>query len=887
MNGMSWVGGLLRHRPGRILGAAAGVALGVALLGALGGFVAAAKGEMTQRAISQVAVDWQVEVTPGADAGAVLDAVASRPGVRDALPVAFGATSGLASSVGGTTQSTGPGVVVGLPPGYGATFPGQLRTLVGSGDGVLLAQQAAANLHAGPGDTITVNGVGGGPVTVAVAGVVELPTADSLFQNVGAPPGAQASAPPDNVLLVPLPTWHQLFDPVAEARPDLVHHQVHVRLDHRLPPDPAAAFSRAAGSARRLEVDLTGKVVVGDNLGATLDAARTDALYAQVLFIVLGAPGAALAALLARAVVAAGRDRRRRELALLRLRGASVRQLDRFILAEALAVGGLGSVVGLVAGLAVGRLAFGSTRLGATPFQASVWAAASAGVGLLIAGLAFGVPARRDARRVSVAAARRQVGRAAQPWVLRYGLDLALLVAAGLVFWATSRSRYSVVVVPEGVPTVSVSYWALSGPILLWAGAGLFAWRVADTILGRGGPVFRRALRPVAGRLSGPVAATLRRQRQALAGSIVVLALTVAFAVSTAVFNATYRQQVEVDALLTNGAAVTVVVPPAAKVPVGEAARLAGVPGVGHVEPLQHRFVYVGNDLQDLYGVDPDTIGPGAKLQDAYFSGGSARQMLDRLRQQRDAVLVSEETVHDFQLHLGDRLRLRIRDAATGRLAEVDFHFAGVAREFPTAPRDSFVVANASYIAAQTGDPSPGTFLIQNHGASPTVVASRVRQAVGTGATVTDIDTSRQVAGSSLTAVDLAGLTRVELAYAVVLALAASGLVVGLGLAERRRTFAIIAALGARPRQVAAFARAEAAVVAVFGGVLGAAGGWLLAHMVVRVLTGVFDPPPAGLAVPWGYLAVVGLVAAVGLATATTASGRVARRPVAEELRDL
>jgi putative ABC transport system permease protein len=383
------------------------------------------------------------------------------------------------------------------------------------------------------------------------------------------------------------------------------------------------------------------------------------------------------------------------------------------------------------------------------------------------------------------------------------------------------------------------------------------------------------------------VVATLRRQRHSLAGSIVLLSLTVVFAVSTAVFNATYRQQVQVDALLTNGAAVTVVEPPAARVAADEASRLATVPGVAHVEALQHRFVYVGNDLQDLYGVDPTTIGPAAKLQNAYFSGGSARQMLERLRLQPDAALLSEETVRDFQLHLGDRLRLRIRDAATGQLAEVEFHFAGVAKEFPTAPRDSFVVANASYLAQQTDDPSPGTFLIQTQGASPSVVAGRVRQAVGTGATVTDIDTARRVVGSSLTAVDLAGLTRVELSYALVLALAVSGLVVGLGLAQRRRSFAIISAVGARPRQVAAFARAETAALAVFGGVLGAAGGWLLAHMLVRVLTGVFDPPPAGLAVPWRYLAAVGLVAGAGLAAATTASVRATRRPVAEEIRDL
>jgi putative ABC transport system permease protein len=884
---MTWIAGLVRRRPGRILGAAAGVALAVALLGSLGAFVASAKAQMTQRAISQVPVDWQVAVQPGADADATLDALTGRAGVRDALPVGMAQTSGLAAIVGGTTQATGPGVVVGLPDGYRATFPTELRTLAGNDEGVLLAQQTAANLHAGPGDTVQIGRAGSAPVAVVVTGVVELPFADSLFQNVGAPPGSQASAPPDNVLLLPLAAWHTTFVPVAGARPDLARTQVHVRLDHRLPPDPSAAFNQDTGSARRLEADLGGSVVVGDNLGATLDAARRDALYAEVLFVLLGAPGAVLAALLARAAVSAGRDRRRRDLALLRLRGASRRQLDRLALAEAATVGVIGSTIGLLAGLLVGRLGFRAGTFGTTTLQSVVWAATSAAVGLLIAIVAVWLPAHRDAGLLAVATARREVGRAGRPLVLRYGVDLAFLAAAGLVFWATSRSKYSIVVAPEGVPTVSVSYWALSGPLLLWVGSGLLAWRLSEMALRRGGRVLRAFLRPVAGGMAGPAAATLGRQRRSLAAGVVLLSLTVAFAISTAVFNSTYRQQVGVDALLTNGAPVAVIEPPAVSVPTDRAARLAAVPGVAHVEAVQHRFVYVGNDLQDLYGVDPATIGASAKLQDAYFSGGSARDLLHRLATQPDAALVSDETVHDFQLRLGDRLRMRIGNAGTGQLAEVDFTFAGVVKEFPTAPTDSFVVANASYIARQTGDPSPGTFLIDTRGASPHVVADRVRKAIGTGATVTDIETSRRVVGSSLTAVDLAGLTRVELAYALVLAVAAGGLVLGLGMAQRRRSFAIITALGARPTQVAAFARSEAASLAVFGGVLGALGGWLLAHMLVKVLTGVFDPAPAHVAVPWAYLALVAMAAAAGLVAATISSARLTRRPIAEELRDL
>jgi hypothetical protein len=61
---------------------------------------------------------------------------------------------------------------------------------------------------------------------------------------------------------------------------------------------------------------------------------------------------------------------------------------------------------------------------------------------------------------------------------------------------------------------------------------------------------------------------------------------------------------------------------------------------------------------------------------------------------------------------------------------------------------------------------------------------------------------TRSLVGSSLTAVDLAELTRVELGFTLVLGAAAGGLVLFLGLAERRRSFAILTALGATGRQL-------------------------------------------------------------------------------------
>src|SRR5664279_626858 len=182
----------------------------------------------------------------------------------------------------------------------------------------------------------------------------------------------------------------------------------------------------------------------------------------------------------------------------------------------------------------------------------------------------------------------------------------------------------------------------------------LLTWRVADLLLGRGRPVLRRALHPLTGALAGPVAAALSRQRRPLTRAVVLLALAISFAASTATFNATYAQQAEADAQLTNGADVTVTEPPTATVSPDAAAALAVVPGVRAVKPLQHRFAYIGTDLQDLYGVNPATITSVTALQDSYVTGGTATELMSTLAARPDSILESAETVTDYQLTPGD-----------------------------------------------------------------------------------------------------------------------------------------------------------------------------------------------------------------------------------------
>jgi putative ABC transport system permease protein len=882
-----WLRGLITRRPGPLLATVAGVMIAVALLASLGSFLASAQASMTTRAASGIAVDWQVQVASGSSATAVRRVVLAAPGVTAALPVGFAQTTGLTASVHGTTQSTGPGVVLGIPADYASTFPRQIRFLTGKRTGVLIAQQTASNLHIAPGDTVTIGLAGSKALTVTVAGVVDLPQANSLFQTVGAPASLQPNAPPDNVLLIPNADFAKARTVLLPVHPELVSTQIHVARSHALPADPSVSFVAVTGAAHNLEAKLAGAGRVGDNLGASLDAARGDSSYATVLFLFLGLPGAVLAGILTVAVANSGSDRRRREQALLRTRGASPRLVARLVTAEAVVVGIVGGALGLALSAAIGAIAFGSASFGASVGSAILWPVGSFLAGLSIAVIAVIVPAVRDFRSMIVSEARAQIGIRRKPIWMSFYLDFVLLAVATVVLFITTQSGYSLVLAPEGVASIQVNYWAFFGPGLLWIGAGLLIWRIARFLLGRATPLLTGFVRPITGNLAPIAASSMSRQRSMLSRATVMLALALAFAGSTAIFNSTYQQQAEVDARLTNGADVTVTEPPGSSVLPAAGSAISDVAGVKSVEPLQHRYAYVGSDLQDLFGVRATSIAAATSLQDAYFQEGTAAELMAKLAAQPDAILVSAETVKDFQLHPGELITLRLQNASTQKLVTVKFHYVGVANEFPTAPKDSFFIANSDYVTKMTRDASVGSFLVNTGGQSSNTVAAALRHKLGSSATVAPISAARSSVGSSLTSVDLAGLTRVELAFALLLAAAAGGLVFALGLAERRRTFAIASVLGANPRQLRGLVLAEAAAVAVGGTVAGASLGLILSQLLVSVLTGVFDPPPTGLTVPVPYLLAVIVIALGAIAGAAVLSARGSRRPPIETLRDI
>ena len=887
----------LVRAPGRTLLRVLALAVSVGLLAAMLLFVGHSLGTMTGSAVRSVPLDWQGPVGSYRAATRIAAGVTRQPGVAEAAATATAPFAGVThvSTTAGTIRS-GAGSILAVPPHYLAHID-TFRFLRGSFKPgmVVFDQQLAATLQVQPGDTVTLTPRRGAhPVRLRVGGIALVTAPDQLFQPLNPLLGPAPAQPPADIAILPLATFARRVAPMlptissaagASAIPGSqngIQWQVQAQLEPAaLTGSPAQALRHATQLRNGVERAFPGQIVFVDNLADNLSSAAGDALYAETLYIMLALPGALVALGLAYLAALGTAERDRRNLALLRARGARRRDLVWLSSLESLALGVLAGALGTVLAVAALHLSGSAGGVDSRRVLAAFGVcAALAALGAAAARVAAGLVVFRG----SVGDARRGAREMRRPLWQRLYLDLLALAVSGLVYWLTARTGFSAVVNPDSNPTLSLSVYMFLAPALLWIGSALLLVRL------RGRFVAWSARRVAGGRATttaGFLLASAGRRGASINRGLLVLGLLLAFGVNLGTFVATYDQQARVDAQLTLGADVV------ANAPAGMVARNSLVPriarlsGIAGVSALDHAYAYVGPDLQDTFGIDPATLRNGTTLRDSYFLGGTATQMLDRLRSTRDGILVSKETITDYSLRLGDLLRLRVLDHANGRFRVAPFHVIGIVQEFPSAPKDSFMVANLGYLRNVTHDPGPNVILIRVNG-DPHAVARRVAAATARfGTSVKDIREQTAQTVSSITTVNLRGISRIEEAFMLALAAGAMALFVAVNLAERRHELATMAALGASLRRAAAFLWSEAALVLVASLALAALLGWLLAEMLVAMLRHVFDPPPDQLAVPWTFLTGLGGAAVIGcLVAAALAALQIRRLPLGAILRE-
>ena len=870
---------LLRNRR-RSVTAMIGTALAAGLLSSVLLFGAASGTTVTRRALANVPVDAQMVLAPTADGAAAGSIATADPVVRAVLPFDLVHVDSAELASAGAATQTSSGVIIGLAPGYAAkTGLFSLVEGVQRDGAVAVSRDLASNLGAVPGDTIVFTLAGGKTVHLPVSGVVDTSGADLVLGPLDAAHRAAGANPPANVAVMSLADLERLVLPAVPAgttatdpsavsggatpvfAPEpAVRREIHLQIDHgQVPGDPLAAQPWLDLLRRRLDRQGAGTFQTIDDASASLEPLAADLVWGQILFLFLALPGILLAIALVRLAADATQDSTRRHAVLLRSRGATVRDLTLVFGVSTLLATLAGAVVGTAAGVAIAAILFGGDLVATGGVgQIGVIVVGTVIGTTVLGGVAAAIPIR-NRLTAEIAASRGELVRIRPPLWQRLYLDVLFLVGGVIVDLLLPAGGVHPVIGAEGNPTVTLALTAFVGPFLLWLGATLLLLRVAVALVRRG--VVRGLLERAWGTPGRVAAASLQARAGGVGPIVVIVALAVGFGTSVLLFDATFRQQQLVDARLTLGADLKAV--PEA-VSTSAAVLLLSGPGVGAATPFVDRIVYVGPEAQDLLAIDPAQLPSVAPLADSFFSGTTASAAMAALQSQPDGILVSAETAKDYSIVPGDRVRIRVPDA-NGVLRDVDFRMVGIALEFPTAPKDAFLVANLSYVRQQTGNERI-SFVLAAAAGDPAESGRRLAARLGRGWAVTDLTTVNARLANEITSVDLAGLVWLDVAFAIAIGGCGIALFLLASLADRRRELATLVAIGAEPGQMRTLLSAEAAAITASGVTVGLVSGAIVGWSLLQILSGVFDPAPDRAAIP--VVAIAALIVVVSVAAA-------------------
>ncbi len=895
---------LLVRNPRRTLTYLFGLILAVGLFSSILFFVDASANRMTQAAIKPVPVDMQVRSTlANPDMTPVVNALQKEPFVTHVEPVIIADFTSLTLPDG--SRPTPAGKVFVLKPSYYQAFKA-LRLLRGQADasGVLISQAAANALGLNIGDTVAVSfDQMPRPYQARITGIVDPTGAYFLFAATDPAHEGEYNPKPYDIFVTPERWRTDLAGPLTHpSTPDTLstrpiaaqkpQYELHVQTDHSLlPADPTKALVFVDTLRRRMEKQFPGELKITNNLASALKKAKSDALWAKLLFLFLGMPGVALAAYLSKYATDMLVGPQRREIGLLRARGATPRQIMLTMGIASAIIALIGTALGLVAGLATTIGLFGTAAV--TPASWPLYshsAIYSFVAGLILTGAATYLPIRTTLHQEITRERRQSEHDAKAPFWARAYLDGISLAIAVVIFWVTRQGGgFKPVEGAEGA-TMSLGFFVFLAPFFLWIGLTLLLSRVLAGGINIGAGGIRRILQALFGDLGEIAGKSISRRAPKIASAVVVTSLALSFGVSLGIFIHTYQVQKAIDARYELGSDIKLTPASSSQQTSAFAAELAKVRGISTVTPIQRTRAYVGSSLQTVFGIDPKTYAAAVQPSDRFFVDVTAAQALQNLSRTPNGVLVSQELATAYNIRSGDPVIIRLPDThSNGHYIETKLKAAGVIRFFPTTQQDSFLVMNQALMQKITHNDKINYFLIKTSG-SPGKVAGRLQQTLGKQVPLKtqDIDTAILALGSSMTSLNLRGLGTIEMIYTIIIISLGLGIFLLAMVYERAREFGAMRAVGASAFQVGRILWSDSLTVGLLSVVIGLAIGLPLGRVFVSLLKVLYTVPPTGMAIPWSTLLILVMLALAGMVIATlVAIRRLVSMEVAKVLREL
>ncbi|RFS84864.1 ABC transporter permease [Actinomadura spongiicola] len=564
---------------------------------------------------------------------------------------------------------------------------------------------------------------------------------------------------------------------------------------------------------------------------------------------------------------------RTRRLALLSAIGATPRQIRRLIRLEALALGVVASLGGVLVGYPVAAVLtdlFAKDGFDISGADADFgWLALSlpAAAGILVTQLAAWRAARRASRIAPLQALRAASNESAgRRWPRLLGA-LSVFALAGMLYGTVFAIRYEE---PPGMErTIGVSVVILMGSMTAVAGLAV----LAPFFVGPLGGLVGRIGTAVSGEAGRLARATITRSPRRVSSAASSLMLGVALASATAMlvlsvnarFDTTGKQVMLAEHAI---AATDRTAAGQAPLPRDTVAKAAAAPGVTRAmaltgtsarlvspppkppepgEPAEPVFL-------DVAGADP------AALPSVLDLGGNLRPL------RPGEVGVTSTVMEANELKKGQRVVVR------GGRGKVTLTVAGAYHDPSHLFADQALVSAATM---ETLDPGAGTRAVLVRGGTKDALARAVADVPG--AKVLDESAYIRTAANAMT-------SGVRVIYgftgmALVLALFGMATTVSMSVAERTREFGLLGAVGATAAQIRSIVRWEAATVVLLGTLLGL-GTALGTGVLMHVATGssFLAPNPPW----WLFPVVIAGAAVVTLGTSAFPARRAAGVPVLE-----
>jgi putative ABC transport system permease protein len=525
---------------------------------------------------------------------------------------------------------------------------------------------------------------------------------------------------------------------------------------------------------------------------------------------------------------------RTRELAILRVVGASRRQVFRSVLGEAAIVGVVSSLIGtglgVLAALGLEALlsAFGFTLpSGPLVFEArTVVVALAVGVGVTV--ISAISPARRAVRVPPIAAIsdRQESGEASGRHRFTRGTAVAIVGGALLA-------------VGLSVPVVAL---VGAGAAVVFVGAAMLAPAVA---------------RPLSGAIGRPLAAVLgapgklgrensMRNPRRTAQTASALMIGIALVSAMAVFGASVSRSAtsSVDDAISADLIISGTSNGSGSFSRALAEAVTRVPGVTSSLIAYGGQFEVRQSVEDLKGVSTRGLSETVIL---HMTAGTEQAL------GAGDLLVDLTTAESDHLSVGGTVPVKFALTGPSRM-----RIGGIYKA--NALIGSYVVSQAFYLSHYQG-PLPGAVLLKTDG-SPTMERD-VNRLLAHYPTV-QVQTRSQFDKAQVSSVNqLLGLIYALLALAVVVALVGIVNTLMLSVFERTREIGLLRAVGMKRRQVRTMVRSESVILSVFGAVIGIVIGTAMGIALVSSLR-LTDTvvPTSSLVVFLVLSAVLGLVAA-------------------------